>query len=331
MGKIYSIIVPIYKVESYLEECISSIISQTYKDLQIILVDDGSPDNCLEICKSFSEKDRRINIVHKENGGLVSARKAGADQAKGDYIICLDGDDWIEPTYVEEIDNVLKDYNYDVVCTGFNIASDSEKKPQKLTERLGSYNKKELEIEIYPHLIQSSKATSFLPTVWAKAFRRELYITYQIKVDNRIAMGEDGACTIPLIYNADSMFIFDNPLYNYRVNENSMTKAKRSQSWSSFFAIVQYLIEAVDMSNNDISEQMNRRIARSFFNVAKSRFNDKKPYKEIKTEIITQLYQPMVFQAIKKCSFTGSIKGCVISTVLKNRWIRALWLLNKLG
>ena len=91
-----SIIVPVYKVELYLEKCINSILNQTFKDFELILVDDGSPDRCGEICDEYAKKDNRIVVVHKENGGQASARNVGLDIARGDYIGFVDSDDWIE-------------------------------------------------------------------------------------------------------------------------------------------------------------------------------------------------------------------------------------------
>ena len=98
-----SIIVPVYKVEKYLRKCIDSIINQTLKDIEIILVDDGSPDNCGKICDEYAAKDTRIKVIHKENGGLSSARNAGMEVAEGEYIGFVDSDDWIETDYVGEL------------------------------------------------------------------------------------------------------------------------------------------------------------------------------------------------------------------------------------
>ena len=92
-----SVIVPVYKVEKYLDKCIESIVGQTYENLEIILVDDGSPDNCPTMCDEWAQKDSRIKVIHKENGGLSSARNAGLDACTGDYIGFVDSDDWIEP------------------------------------------------------------------------------------------------------------------------------------------------------------------------------------------------------------------------------------------
>lgn len=105
MNNLISIIVPVYKVEKYLDKCIESIISQTYPNLEIILVDDGSPDKCGEICDFWKSKDNRIKVIHKENGGLSDARNAGIDMAEGDYLAFVDSDDWIENTMYEEMLN----------------------------------------------------------------------------------------------------------------------------------------------------------------------------------------------------------------------------------
>ena len=96
---LFSVIVPVYNVEEYLSKCIESVLGQTYTQFELILVNDGSTDNCGKICDEYAAKDRRIRVVHKENGGLVSARQKGAGEATGDYVCCLDGDDWLAPTH----------------------------------------------------------------------------------------------------------------------------------------------------------------------------------------------------------------------------------------
>ena len=114
MSDLVSIIVPIYGVEEYLSKCIDSIINQTYKNLEIILVDDGSPDKCPDICDAFEKKDERIKVIHKKNGGLSDARNAGIDTAHGDYIVFVDSDDWIENTMVEHLLFACKKYNVEM-------------------------------------------------------------------------------------------------------------------------------------------------------------------------------------------------------------------------
>lgn len=118
MNNLISVIVPIYNVENYLPRCVDSLINQTYKNLEIILVDDGSPDSCPKICDDYANKDSRIKVVHKENGGLSDARNAGMKVATGEYISYIDSDDWVEPSMFEDMLNRLLLDNSDVVSCG---------------------------------------------------------------------------------------------------------------------------------------------------------------------------------------------------------------------
>lgn len=118
MDKI-SVIVPVYKTEQYLNRCVQSITDQTYKNLEIILVDDGSPDNCPEMCDQWAKKDERIKVIHKRNGGISSARNAGLDSATGDYIMFADSDDWMEPDMAEFLYRLIVKYDADISRCGF--------------------------------------------------------------------------------------------------------------------------------------------------------------------------------------------------------------------
>ena len=104
-----SVIVPVYRVEEYLERCVKSILSQTYKNLEVILVDDGSPDQCPAICDAWAEKDARVKVIHQENKGLSGARNAGIDAASGEYLAFVDSDDYVSPHFIEELYQLLQD------------------------------------------------------------------------------------------------------------------------------------------------------------------------------------------------------------------------------
>lgn len=111
-----SIIVPVYKVEQYIHKCVDSILNQTFTDFELILVDDGSPDNCGKICDEYAQKDERVRVIHKVNGGVSSARNLGVDEAEGEYISFIDPDDWIELNMYEDIFNFVDENNVDVAC-----------------------------------------------------------------------------------------------------------------------------------------------------------------------------------------------------------------------
>lgn len=120
-----SVIVPVYKVEEYLPKCIESILNQTYKNLELILVDDGSPDRCPEICDEYAKKDKRVKVIHKKNAGVSAARNDGIDSATGDFVAFVDSDDWIEPEMYEKLLQKQQENDYDVVFCGFNIIIDN--------------------------------------------------------------------------------------------------------------------------------------------------------------------------------------------------------------
>ena len=122
-----SIVVPIYKVEKYINKCIESILNQTYKNLEIILVDDGSPDNCGKIADEYAKKDNRIKVIHKKNGGLSDARNAGIDIVKGKYIAFVDSDDYIEKEYIEIMYNAIRTNKVKIVQCGINKVNDDGK------------------------------------------------------------------------------------------------------------------------------------------------------------------------------------------------------------
>lgn len=123
-----SIIIPVYNVEKYIEKCIDSIINQTYKNLEIILVDDGSPDGCPEICDKYALQDSRIKAIHKKNGGLSDARNAGLDIMKGEWVIFIDSDDFVSPYHVENLYYLVKKFNTNIAITSFECFYNENKK-----------------------------------------------------------------------------------------------------------------------------------------------------------------------------------------------------------
>ena len=123
---LFSIIIPVYNVEKYLNKCVDSVLNQTFTDFEVILVDDGSPDNCPAICDSYAEKDKRVRVIHKQNGGLICARKSGLEAARGDYIGFVDSDDWIEENMYELFADMIKKYSPDMVLSDFYFDSGKE-------------------------------------------------------------------------------------------------------------------------------------------------------------------------------------------------------------
>lgn len=220
-----SVIVPIYNIDRYLGICIESIINQTYKNLEIILVDDGSPDRCPEICDLYAKKDDRIKVIHKQNGGLVSARKTGILAATGSYVGYVDGDDWIGPGFFETLYATIATSESDVVCAGFSRDLFHKSVQFVNAYPAGIYKGKRL-IALQENMLSYGDfyRPGITTYVWNKLFKRELLYKFQMHVDDRITIGEDAAVTYPLLMKCKSVYISDCVAYHYRQREDSMLK-----------------------------------------------------------------------------------------------------------
>ena len=222
-----SVIVPVYRVEEYLERCVKSILSQTYKNLEVILVDDGSPDQCPAICDACAEKDARVKVIHQENKGLSGARNAGIDAASGEYLAFVDSDDYVSPHFIEELYQLLQDTGCAIGQCRFSYM-----KGDGLVEEGDSafciYRGESLMEQLYG---PEEKATCFV-VAWNKLYRAELFKETGIRYpEGRIH--EDEATTYRLFHEAKKLAFLDRALYGYYTeNGGSITSvfsAKRLQ------------------------------------------------------------------------------------------------------
>lgn len=207
-----SVIVPVYKVEPYLDKCISSIVNQTYGNLEIILVDDGSPDNCPAMCDAWAEKDSRIRIIHKTNGGLSDARNAGLAVATGLLIGFIDSDDCVEPTFLERL------YEAMIACN----ADMAECSTQFIDERGNVLRTREVSVgntDCLESLRRLVLEDGVYQTVWDKLYRREVIQGIPFEVGK---YNEDEFWTYQVLARAKSVSFVSAPLYNYLQRSGSI-------------------------------------------------------------------------------------------------------------
>lgn len=216
-----SVIVPVYNVEKYLEECLDSIIKQTYKKLQIILIDDGSIDNSGKICDSYQAEDDRINVIHKDNGGLSDARNKGLKIAKGDYLAFVDSDDFITKDYVEYLLKILEKYNADVsVCSKQNfIDGGTIKKKDEEAEVVVYTGIAAMENLLYQKNIENS--------AWGKLYKASLFKDIYYPVGK---LYEDLGTTYKVLYKAKKVIWSSEKKYFYRQRDDSIMKKKFTMS-----------------------------------------------------------------------------------------------------
>jgi len=221
-----SVVVPIYNVGKFLRQSVESLCQQTYRDLEIILVNDGSTDNCLEICNDFKARDSRIVVINQKNKGLVAARKAGVQRATGDYLAYVDGDDWVAPNICEYMVCCAIKHDVDVVIGGH--LEDLPGRVEKLQNVIspGLYGAEQLREKVFNRMLCTDYFSQFgiFSYVWGKLYKRELVQYYQLQVDENIHIGEDAACLYPLLLASKKVYISGEALYHYRQRTDSLIK-----------------------------------------------------------------------------------------------------------
>lgn len=246
--KLVSIIVPIYNVESYLSECIESLLNQSYTNLEIILVNDGSTDSSGELCEKYKEKDKRICVIHKENGGLSDARNAGLLQAKGEYVIFIDSDDYVNLSMVEKLYIACQEQQADIGVCYFERIYDGQK-PQSInddkTPQRQLYAGRDVVKKIY-----QGEGESIAFNAWNKIYKKELFLNHNILYPvGRIH--EDMYTTFQLLCLAPTVVILPEALYYYRIRNSSimttkLTSKKCIDCLDSYICAIEYYSSVKD-------------------------------------------------------------------------------------
>lgn len=245
-----SVIVPVYNVEKYLDKCILSILNQTVENLEIILVDDGSTDSSGALCDMWAQKDRRIKVFHKPNGGLMSAWKYGVRKAAGTYIGFVDSDDWIDANMYEQMLAVAAETGTDLVCASFvREYEDGRQSFAKNILEPGLYNRERILTDISPYLFISRKYHDRIlyPNRWSKLFKRELLLPVLEDCDERVTIGEDLVVFFSYLQLAESLYVLDGfwP-YHYRINSASMIQSFSSIKYEKIDILRQTLLSLND-------------------------------------------------------------------------------------
>lgn len=233
-----SVIVPIYKVEEYLRECVDSIINQTYKNLEIILVDDGSPDKCGEICDEYARNDSRITVYHKENGGVSDTRNYAMARSHGEYIVFVDSDDVMKSTFVETLMDILKKYEADIVFSSYIASSDSATLHK--IETLNDY-------EIHTDCVDADEALrrmlyqddNFNAGPHRKIYRRK--VMEGIEYPKGINVAEDLATNCRILLQCRKAAFTTEKLYGYRIRRDSLIRTSDSYKMTACLTVTRQI------------------------------------------------------------------------------------------
>ena len=240
-----SIIVPVYKVEPYLERCVNSILSQSFTDFELILVNDGSPDRCPQMCDDFSARDSRVKVIHKENGGLSSARNAGLDIASGEYIAFVDSDDWIDKKMYEDMLGHAEKLNADLVVCGINFCNEDEiviGKWQNITHTQVITGEMAVK-DFFPHYFNDIRSYA-----WNKLYRRHLFQSLRYPVN---VIYEDHFIILDLLSKCENIVLLKDYYYNYfSTRTASITNITFSPQKLDLIAAWKYVYEFFCLTKN---------------------------------------------------------------------------------
>lgn len=259
-----SVIVPVYKVEKYLRHCVDSILSQTYTDFELLLIDDGSPDGCPQICDEYARLDPRVRVIHKPNGGLISARNVGILAAKGDYVCIVDGDDWALENMLQFIHETVSRSPVSLDMVLFAASSVYEDHLEATLNNVpeGFYDRTRLEKEIIPFLLTDTRKGLQVGVIqahtWDKAFRRELLLEHYTR-EERIRVFTDVPMTYECLLHCRNVYVCNERLYMYnKTNEDSIrAKSRENLLTKSFRYLIIYMWEHMGGNGPAVDRQLN--------------------------------------------------------------------------
>lgn len=297
----FSILIPVYNVELYLKQCLDSVVKQSFKDFEVILVDDGSTDNSGKICDEYAKKyPNIIKIFHKKNEGLLLTRRFGLKKSQGEYIIFIDSDDYVSVNLLKTINEALNFYQCDMVIYNFYRFTDKEKtfEPQKIEYSNNTVFDTKNKHELYINFVLNH----IFVNMWIKAVKRDIIdIEYDYKNWN-VSKCEDVVQSFPLFNKAEKIVFIDKKLYFYRKNINSMTMQTRLSDYRDYLLCIEKTFEYIDIwkISSKIKEVFIEKQLSHFYSYLR---NIEKKSKEIKDNnlldiVIENLMNDIRFQKI---------------------------------
>ncbi|WP_049488440.1 MULTISPECIES: glycosyltransferase [Streptococcus] len=341
-----TVIVPVYNVENYLEKCLDSLINQTYKNLEIIVINDGSTDNSGEICQEYAQKDNRIVYIEKENGGLSDARNVGLDKMTGSYVTFIDSDDWVELDYVEILYKKIIEYQADISVGNYYSYNEDEETYYFHIYGDSYYEKVYDNISIFENLYESQEMKSFaLISAWGKLYKAKLFDYLRF---DKGKLGEDGYFNQKMYLSVNKVVYLNKGLYAYRQRSGSITNTW-TEKW--MHALVDAMSERITLlANMGYPLEKHLAVYRQMLEVSlangqASGLSDTATYKEfeMKRTLLNQLsiqeqkekkaivlaanyaYVEQVITTIKSiCYHNRSIRFYLINSDFPNEWLKQL-------
>ncbi len=306
-----SVVIPVYKAENYIYQCVDSILMQTFKDFELLLVDDGSPDRSGEICDDYAIKDSRVRVFHKNNGGVSSARQCGIDNVRGEFTIHVDPDDWLELNMLEELYNAAMENNTDMVICDFFMNYPSGK------QLLNVQKPPSLDTSIFiSDVIMKQRGSCCNKLVRSQCFK-----DYKIRFDLNVNIGEDMIFIIQLLLLNIRTSYLAKPLYHYRRNQSSGSYTN-SLTVKSF----NQLVYGLDWMWNTLDNCIYRKaLVNRSVDVAFAGLRTKRMSRELYSQFLRQYCPIKYWLSFKNNAYTSKSIIVLISKILGYRFAKILF------
>lgn len=331
----FSIIVPVYNVDKYIRCCLDSIRKQTFKDFEVVIVDDGSTDESPSICDEFANLDERFKVIHKKNEGVVSARKKGAEQIVGEYLVTVDGDDEIEENFLLDIYNIIMSKHPDLVAFGYKtINEEGDVVSERLNDICNGYyagaNLKELKSNfLYDENRSGINGGNLIFSTWSKVIKASIYHECIMKVDDRVEKGDDLIALIYIMQMVESAILADITGYHYRIQPTSISRVYKIDDLRKQAILKNEIYKAIS-SDNSMKKQALVCVFYTSYSRFRGLFGAETSYKEYK-KIVNESEKYHLFDCIHEmhCSHMSFAEKMKFQ-MIKNGWWKLFYAYVKL-
>lgn len=312
-----SVIIPVYNVEGYLNSCLDSVINQSYHNLEIVLVDDGSKDNSGTICDEYAQKDKRIIVIHKKNEGVAQARIDGFNRSSGELVTFIDSDDYVDLSYIEKLVRPFEQYEIDLsICNNSNVTKGIITHKDRPVQGLlaGDQIKKMISSR---YLFDSSMCYAGMPIFLVTKLIKREFVGDALKYGSGLWWGEDQVASFHIVTNVKAMFVLSEPLYYYVKHEGQATKVYNSSLWTNQFECWKRYkdIDTSNLLDNQLSARMWWTFIQNFRKMIKSNIT----CQEFKKELMMIEENPMWLSVIKNTDLPQGKNEKLISFFLRHR------------
>ena len=245
-----SIIIPVYNVEQYLDECMESVLKQTYANLEVVLVDDGSVDNSPKMCDEYAMKDKRVRVIHKENGGPMPACIVGVEKAQGEYLAFMDSDDWVDLTMIEELIKETTGNEKEMICSNYVIEKANQSIKVKQSMKPGVYDRKAIEEQLFPYLL-GKEERRIHGSRCMKLISKSLISENLGFTDLNVSMGEDMFLIFMALLDAKRIVVIEEGYYyHYRFLESSLVHKYKPHMYDEIGSLYDKLQKVIEEKAN---------------------------------------------------------------------------------